>query len=73
MDKRSVRLCLGKEDVKRLLSSPERGKWRTEFLYKKWLDMNEDVACRKVRSCANKAYVRNFDISLDRVKKYMVK
>ena len=48
MDKRSFPLCLGKEDVKRLLSSPERGKWRTEFLYKKWLDMNEDVACRKV-------------------------
>jgi hypothetical protein len=28
--------------------------WRTEMLCKRWLDINEEIAYRKVLSCTNK-------------------
>jgi hypothetical protein len=47
-------LCLGEEDAKHiLLKCPETKKWREELVCSKWVDINEDIACRKIISCTN--------------------
>jgi hypothetical protein len=60
VEKGTCPLCLGKEDTKHiLLECPKTKNWRTEMLSKRWLDVNEEVACRKVLSCTNKMMVKN--------------
>jgi hypothetical protein len=52
VEKGTCPLCLGKEDTKHiLLECPETNDWRMEMLCKRWLDINEDIAYRKVLSC----------------------
>jgi hypothetical protein len=64
------RLCLGEEDIKQmLLDCLETGKWRMKFVNEKWLNVNKEVACRKVLSYANKDQIRNVVVRyLDKVK-----
>jgi hypothetical protein len=45
-------LCSGKEDTKHiLLECPETNDWRMEMLCKRWLDIIEKIAYRKVLIC----------------------
>jgi hypothetical protein len=45
---------LGEEDAKHiLLKCSETKKWREECVNSNWLNINEDLACRKIISCAN--------------------
>jgi hypothetical protein len=60
--------CSGKEDTKHiLLECPETNDWRTEMLCRRWLDINEEVAYRKMLSCTNKMTVKNMGKFLFRV------
>jgi hypothetical protein len=55
VEKGTCPLCLGKEDTKHiLLECPETNDWRMEMLCKRWLDINEEIANRKVLSCTKK-------------------
>jgi hypothetical protein len=57
--------CSGKEDAKRiLLECPETNDWRMEMLCKRWLDINEEIAYRKMLSCTNKIMVKNIETFL---------
>jgi hypothetical protein len=48
-------LCLGKQDTKHiLLECAETKNWRMEMLCKRWLDINEEVACRKMLTVQTK-------------------
>jgi hypothetical protein len=59
VEKGTCALCLGKEDTKHiLLECPETKTWRTEMLCKRWLDINGEVAYRKMLSCTNKIMVK---------------
>jgi hypothetical protein len=59
---------MGNRDVKHiLLSSPETKKWRMQFISKKWLCINEELAYRKIINCTNKAYIINLGEYLDKV------
>jgi hypothetical protein len=50
-----VSLCLGKDDTNHiLLVCPETNDWRMKMLCKRWLDINEETAYRKVLSCTKK-------------------
>jgi hypothetical protein len=58
VEKRTCPLCLGKEDTKHIfLECPETKNWRMEMC-KRWLDINEEVAYRKMLSCTNKVTVK---------------
>jgi hypothetical protein len=47
-------LCLGEEDAKHiLLKWPGTYQWREEFACCKWLNINENIAYRKIISCTN--------------------
>jgi hypothetical protein len=35
--------------------------WKTEFFNKKWLTTNEDVACKKIIRCTNRAPIMDFE------------
>jgi hypothetical protein len=51
-------LCLGEEDVNRvLLRCPEARQWRMEFSDKKLLNINDDTVYTKVLRCTNTALV----------------
>jgi hypothetical protein len=68
VEKGTCLLCLGKEGTKHiLLECPETKNWRTEMFCKRWLDINEEVACRKMLSCTNKMTVKNMGKFLFRV------
>jgi hypothetical protein len=55
VEKGTCSLCLGKEDTKHiLLECPETKNWRMKMLCKRWLDINEEVAYRKMLSCTKK-------------------
>jgi hypothetical protein len=57
VEKGTCPLCLGKEDTKHiLLECPETNDWRMEMLCKRWLDINDEVAYRKVLSCTKKRW-----------------
>jgi hypothetical protein len=59
---------LGKENTKHILPEfPETKNWRTEMLSKRWLDVNEEVAYRKMLRCTNKMMVKNMGKFLFRV------
>jgi hypothetical protein len=48
-------LCIGMEGTKYiLLVCPETNDWRMEMLCKIWLDIDEEIAYRKVLSCTKK-------------------
>jgi hypothetical protein len=45
---------LREEDAKdMLLKCPETKDWREDLVCSKWLNINEDMACRKIISCTN--------------------
>jgi hypothetical protein len=47
-------VCLGEEDSKHiLLKCSETKKWREECVSSSWLNINEDLAYRKIISCTN--------------------
>jgi hypothetical protein len=47
-------LCLGEEDAKRIvLKCFETKKWREEYVNSNWLNINEDLAYKKIISCIN--------------------
>jgi hypothetical protein len=67
-DKRRCYLCLGEEDAKHiLLDSWETTNWKLKFLNDEWLNMNKEVAYRKMLRCLNKDQI-NLGRYLDRVK-----
>jgi hypothetical protein len=54
-------LCLGTEGTKHiLLECPETKYWRMEMLCKRWMDINEEVAYRKILSCTNEMTVKKY-------------
>jgi hypothetical protein len=56
VEKGTCPLYLGKEDTKHiLLECPETNDWRMEMLCKRWLDINEEIAYRKVL-----IYIKNY-------------
>jgi hypothetical protein len=51
-------LYRGNEDAKLiLLICPETKKWTIQFIDKKWLCVNEELACKKIVNCTNKALI----------------
>jgi hypothetical protein len=45
---------LGEEDAKHIvLKCIETKKWREEYVNSKWLNINEDLAYKKIISCIN--------------------
>jgi hypothetical protein len=66
-------LCLGEEDVNRLLlRCPEARQWRREILDKKSLNMEEDVAYKEILTCVNNGVVRDLGSCLDKVKRNLL-
>jgi hypothetical protein len=62
-------LSLGQEDTKHLLLvSWETRNWRLKCLNDKWLNINKEVAYRKMFRCTNKDRIRNLGRYLDRLK-----
>jgi hypothetical protein len=47
--------------------SPETRNWKTEMLCKRWLEIYEEVAYRKMLSCTNKMTVKDMGKFLIRV------
>jgi hypothetical protein len=69
VEKGTFPLCLGKEDTKHiLLECPETKDWKMEMLRKRWLDINEEIAYRKVLRCTKKMMVKNIGKLLFMVK-----
>lgn len=69
MCERKCSLRLGEQVVKcTFLSYSETGKLRGEYLNKKWLIMDKEVAENKILRCANKALVMDAGLYLDKVK-----
>jgi hypothetical protein len=61
-------LCRGNENVKHiLLSCPETRKWRMQFINKKRLCINEELTCKKIVNCTNKACKIHLGEYLDKV------
>jgi hypothetical protein len=59
----------GNEDAKHiLLSCPETKNWRMQFINKKWLCINEELAYKKIVNCTNKAHIIHLGEYLDEVK-----
>jgi hypothetical protein len=55
-------LCLGEEDVKHtLLKCSETKKWREKCVNNNWLNINEDLAYRKIISCTNVNKVKSLE------------
>jgi hypothetical protein len=67
-DKGRCGLCLGEEDVKRiLLDCLETRNWRIKFFNEKCLNMKKEIAYRKILRCANKGQMRHLG-SLEKLK-----
>jgi hypothetical protein len=61
--------CWGNEDTKHiLLIFLETKKWRMQFINKKWLYINEELAYKKIVNCTNKAHIIHLGEYLDKVK-----
>jgi hypothetical protein len=70
-DKGSSPLCLEEEDVKHiLLECKETKYWRVKLIHDKWLNMNKEVAYRKIMKIRNRTYIQNVRTYLDTVKKW---
>ena len=68
-DKGRCPLRLGEEEVKHtLLDCWETRSWRLKFLNTKLLNVNKEVAYRKMLVCTNKDQLRNVGRYLDTVK-----
>jgi hypothetical protein len=60
---------MGNEDVKHiLLGCPETKKSRMQFINKKWLCINEELAYKKIVNCTNKSRIIHLRKYLDEVK-----
>ena len=69
VDKGRCPLCSGEEDVKHiLLDCKETKHWRIKLILDKWLNMNKQVAYRKMVKITNKAHIQNLRKCLDIVK-----
>jgi hypothetical protein len=69
LEKGTCLLCRGNKDVKHiLLSCPETKKWRMQFINKKWLHINEELAYKKIVNCTSKAHIIHLGEYLDKVK-----
>jgi hypothetical protein len=68
-DKGRCPLCFEKEDGKRiLLECKETKHWRRKLMHNKWLNMNKEVACRKIIKITNRTQIKNVGKYLDIVK-----
>jgi hypothetical protein len=68
-EKGTCPLCRDNEDAKHiLLICPETKKWRMQFINKKWLCINEELAYKKIVNCANKVHIIHLGEYLDKVK-----
>jgi hypothetical protein len=68
-EKGTYPLCRDNEDAKHIpLSCPETKKWRMQFINKKWLCINEELAYKKIVNCTNKAHIVHLGKYLDEVK-----
>jgi hypothetical protein len=69
VDKGRCPLCLGEEDVKHiLLECKETKHWRFKLIRVKWLNMNKEVAYRKILKTRNNIHLQNLGKYLDIVK-----
>jgi hypothetical protein len=60
VDRGRCPLCLGDVDVKHiLLDCRETKHWRVKLIHDKWLNMNKEVACRKMVKITNKVNLQN--------------
>jgi hypothetical protein len=68
-DKVRCPLCLGEQNAKQiLLDCWETRNWGLEFLNNDWLNMNQEVACRKMLRYTGKEQIRNLGTYLVIVK-----
>ena len=51
-----------------LLDFKDTKHWRIKLIHDKWLNMNKEVACRKMVKITNKAHIQNLGKYLDIVK-----
>jgi hypothetical protein len=57
-DKGRCPLCLEEEDVKHILLEFKGTKyWREKLIHDKWLNMNKEVACRKILKITNRVHI----------------
>jgi hypothetical protein len=67
-DKVTCPLCLEKTGAKHiLLRCAETKMWKTEFLGKKWLKMNEELVYRTITNCTNRTQISNIRQKLNRI------
>jgi hypothetical protein len=52
-----------------LLECKETKHWRDKLICDKWLNMNKEVACRKIMKITNRTHIQNVGKYLDIVKK----
>ena len=52
-----------------LLDCKETKHWREKLIRDKWLNMNKEVACRKIMKITNITHIQNVGKYLDIVKK----
>jgi hypothetical protein len=50
------------------LSCPETKTWRMQFINKKWLCINDELAYKKIVNCTNKVHIIHLGEYLDKVK-----
>jgi HKD family nuclease len=51
---------LGEEDVEHiLLDCKETKHWPVKLIHDKWLNMNKEVACRKIMKITNRIHIQN--------------
>ena len=55
-----------------LLECKETKHWRVKLVHDKWLNMNREVACRKIMKI-NRTHIQNVGTYLDTVKKWFSK
>jgi hypothetical protein len=65
-DKERYPLCLEEEDVEHiLLECKETKHWRVKLIHDKWLNVNREVACRKIVKITNRTHIQNVGKYLD--------
>jgi hypothetical protein len=68
-DKGRCPLCFEKEDAKHiLLECKDTKHWRVKLIHDKWLNMNNEVAYRKIMKITNRTLIQNLGKYLDIVK-----
>jgi hypothetical protein len=57
------------EDIKHLLlNCAESKNWRTQYMSKEWLFINEQLPYRKILNCSSKAHIMHLGEYLGKVK-----